>query len=131
MELTQVRLLVDDFPACYRFYRDVLGLVPQFEAEAGPYAKFETAGGAGVALQLRADLARQLPRAALPPTGVRALTVLRVDDLAAACAALAERGVLPVAGPQPVGDRLTAAHFADPEGNLVELQEWLLTRSAR
>jgi hypothetical protein len=26
--LTHVRLLVDDFPACFRFYRDVLGLTP-------------------------------------------------------------------------------------------------------
>ena len=29
MELAQVRLLVGDFAACYRFYADVLGLKPQ------------------------------------------------------------------------------------------------------
>jgi catechol-2,3-dioxygenase len=53
MELTQVRLIVSDFPACFRFYRDVLGLKPQFDDEV--------------------------------------------------------------------------AHLRDPEGNLVELQEWLVS----
>ncbi|MFE4603763.1 VOC family protein, partial [Kitasatospora indigofera] len=39
MELTQVRLLVDDFGSCFRFYRDVLGLTPQQDDESGPYGK--------------------------------------------------------------------------------------------
>jgi predicted enzyme related to lactoylglutathione lyase len=30
MRLTHVRLLVDDFAACFRFYRDVAGLAPTF-----------------------------------------------------------------------------------------------------
>ena len=37
MELAQVRLLVTDFPACYRFYSEVLGLKPQSGAAEGPY----------------------------------------------------------------------------------------------
>jgi catechol 2,3-dioxygenase-like lactoylglutathione lyase family enzyme len=52
MELTQIRLLVSDFPAVYRFYRDVLGLKPQFEAENGPYAKLSPdTGDAAIELQ--------------------------------------------------------------------------------
>jgi catechol 2,3-dioxygenase-like lactoylglutathione lyase family enzyme len=31
MNLTFVRLLVDDFPACFRFYRDVMGFTPTIE----------------------------------------------------------------------------------------------------
>ncbi len=58
MELTQIRLMVSDFPAVYRFYRDVLGLKPQFEAEHGPYAKLSPdTGHAAIALQDRAQLA--------------------------------------------------------------------------
>lgn len=38
MELAQIRLLVADFTSCYRFYRDVLGMKPQFDAEDDPYA---------------------------------------------------------------------------------------------
>jgi hypothetical protein len=31
-------------------------------------------------------------------------------------------------GPSPMTDRMRVAHLKDPEGNLVELQEWLLLR---
>ncbi len=61
MELAQVRLLVADFPACYRFYAEVLGLKPQSGAAEGPYEKFSAAtGSAGIALQDRAMMARIL-----------------------------------------------------------------------
>jgi predicted enzyme related to lactoylglutathione lyase len=33
-----------------------------------------------------------------------------------------------VHGPAPMTDRMRVAHLKDPEGNLVELQEWLLLR---
>ena len=59
MELAQVRLLVSDFPACYHFYADVLGLKPQSGAADGPYEKFSpTAGSAGIALEDRALMAQ-------------------------------------------------------------------------
>ena len=45
MELAQVRLLVTDFAACYRFYAEVLGLKPQSGATDGPYEKFSPATG--------------------------------------------------------------------------------------
>jgi catechol 2,3-dioxygenase-like lactoylglutathione lyase family enzyme len=93
MELTQIRLLVSDFPAVYRFYRDVLGLKPQFEAESGPYAKLSPdTGHAAIALQDRAQLAGVLERLGAEPAGHRALVVLRVDDLDAAHAELTARG---------------------------------------
>jgi catechol 2,3-dioxygenase-like lactoylglutathione lyase family enzyme len=126
MELTQIRLLVTDFPAVYRFYRDVLGLTPQFEAEQGPYAKLSPpVGGAAVALQQRAHVAALLSdAAAVPGPGIRALIALRVDDLEKTCAELAERGGVVESGPAPMGDRLLVAYLRDPEGNVVELQQW-------
>lgn len=45
MELAQVRLLVTDFAACYRFYAEVLGLKPQSGAAEGPYEKFSPPSG--------------------------------------------------------------------------------------
>ena len=129
MELTQIRLLVTDFPAVYRFYRDVLGLKPQFEAEDGPYAKLSPdTGHAAVALQDRAQLAALLGPLAAEPTGQRALLVLRVNDLDAACAELRTRGGEFEHGPAPMGDRIRVAYLTDPEGNLIELQEWLALR---
>ena len=131
MELTQIRLLVSDFPAVYRFYRDVLGLKPQFEAESGPYAKLSPdTGHAAIALQDRAQLAGVLERLGAEPEGYRALVVLRVDDLDAAHAELTSRGADFVREPAPMGDRIRVAYLEDPEGNLIELQEWLALRDS-
>lgn len=131
MELAQIRLLVTDFRGCYRFYRDVLGLAPQFPAEDGPYAKFSCdEGSAGLALQDRGQMARVLGELAAPPAGYRSLVVLRVDDLDGYCARLTARGAVLAHGPAPMADRMRVAHLQDPEGNLVELQEWLAPRPA-
>ncbi|MGC0332079.1 lactoylglutathione lyase [Streptomyces sp. SAI-170] len=129
MELAQVRLLVTDFAACYRFYADVLGLKPQSGAVDGPYEKFSPAtGSAGVALQDRAMMAEMLGELGDAASGHRSLVVLRVDDLDAYCEEITARGAELLHGPAPMSDRLRVAHVKDPEGNLVELQEWLLLR---
>ncbi|MGW2229493.1 VOC family protein [Streptomyces formicae] len=129
MELAQVRLLVTDFPRCYRFYRDALGLKPQFDAEEGPYAKFTPdGGGAGIALQDRTQMAQVLGELAAEPTGYRSLVVLRVDDVDRYCAEITRRGAVLVHGPAPMTDRMRVAHLTDPAGNLVELQQWLVPR---
>ncbi|MFD5571642.1 VOC family protein [Streptomyces cadmiisoli] len=127
MELAQVRLLVGDFAACYRFYTDVLGLKPQSGAAEGPYEKFSpTAGAAGIALQDRAVMADVLGELGDTATGHRSLVVLRVEHLDAYCERITSRGATLLHGPAAMTDRMRAAHLKDPEGNLVELQEWLL-----
>ncbi|MFF4038755.1 VOC family protein [Streptomyces sp. NPDC001816] len=130
MELAQVRLLVTDFAACYHFYAEVLGLKPQSGATEGPYEKFSPhAGSAGIALQDRAMMAEILNELGDPANGHRSLVVLRVDDLDAYCEQITSRGATLLHGPAPMTDRMRVAHLKDPEGNLVELQEWLLLRS--
>ncbi|WP_327409836.1 VOC family protein [Streptomyces sp. NBC_01281] len=127
MELAQVRLLVSDFAACYRFYSEVLGLKPQSGATGGPYEKFSpVTGSAGIALQNRAMMAEVLGEIGEHVTGHRSLVVLRVDDLDTYCEQLVSRGADVLHGPAPMTDRMRVAHLRDPEGNLVELQEWLL-----
>lgn len=127
MELAQVRLLVTDFAGCYRFYAEVLGLKPQSGAIEGPYEKFSpTTGSAGIALQDRATVAELLGEVNETVTGHRSLVVLGVDDLDAYCDLITSRGALLLRGPAPLTARLRVAHLKDPEGNLVELQEWQL-----
>ncbi|MEU2717188.1 VOC family protein [Streptomyces sp. NPDC007205] len=129
MELAHVRLLVTDFAACYRFYADVLGLNPQSGATEGPYEKFSPhAGSAGIALQDRSMMAEVLGELGETATGHRSLVVLRVDDLDTYVAEITARGAVLLHGPAPMTDRMRVAHLKDPEGNLVELQEWLLLR---
>ncbi|MFE2691766.1 VOC family protein [Streptomyces mirabilis] len=130
MELAQVRLLVSDFPVCYHFYAEVLGLKPQSGATKGPYEKFSpTVGSAGIALQDRAMMAQILGELGDSASGHRSLVVLRVDDLDSYCEAITSRGAVLVHGPDFMTDRMRVAHLKDPEGNLVELQEWLLLRN--
>lgn len=127
MELAQVRLLVSDFTVCYRFYADVLGLKPQSGSVDGPYEKLSPAvGSAGIALQNRAMMAEVLGELADAANGHRSLVVLRVDDLDAYCERVTSFGVRLLHGPARMTDRMRVAHLKDPEGNLVELQEWLL-----
>ncbi|MFH9548681.1 VOC family protein [Streptomyces sp. NPDC051445] len=127
MEFAQIRLLVTDFAACYRFYADVLGLKPQSGAEQGPYEKFSaTTGSTGIAIQDRAMMTRVLGELGDTANGHRSLVALRVDDLDATCERITARGATLIHGPAPMTDRMRVAHLKDPEGNLVELQEWLL-----
>ncbi|WP_155053723.1 VOC family protein [Streptomyces blattellae] len=130
MELAQVRLLVTDFAACYRFYSEILGLKPQSGAAEGPYEKFSPAtGSAGIALQDRAMMAEVFGELGDAAMGHRSLVVLRVDDLDIYCEQIAGRGATLLHGPAHMTDRMRVAHLKDPEGNLVELQEWLLLRT--
>jgi lactoylglutathione lyase len=129
VELAQVRLLVSDFAACYCFYCEILGLKPQSGATEGPYEKFSPAtGSAGIALQDRSMMAEVLDELGDTATGHRSLVVLRVDDLDAYCDQITSRGATLLHGPSPMTERMRVAHLKDPEGNLVELQEWLLMR---
>ena len=115
MRFSQVRLLVDDPAAAFRFYRDELGLAVAFGNEGEPYASFDTGTGA-VALFAR-DGQREVVE--LRAAGDSTLLVLEVDDVDADVARL---GVRVVAGPvdQPEwGGRV--AYVRDPSGNLIEL----------
>jgi lactoylglutathione lyase len=115
MKLSQVRLLVGDFPGCFRFLRDALGLEPSFGAEDEDYASF-AAGGGTIALFRRRG---QEGVIGLRGPGDSALVVLEVDDVDAEATRL---GDLVVGGPvsQPEwGGRV--AYVRDPDGNLFEL----------
>lgn len=115
MRLSQIRLLVDDFPGCFRFLRDSLGLECSSGAEGEDYASF-TAGEGAIALFRRSG---QDAVVALRAPGDAALVVLEVDDVDDEAARL---GDLVVEGPvsQPEwGGRV--AYLRDPDGNLFEL----------
>jgi catechol 2,3-dioxygenase-like lactoylglutathione lyase family enzyme len=132
MHLTQARLVVTDFDATFRYYRDVIGLRPQFEPSAPPYAAFKPEHGSTLALHERNDLADALG-GALRITGERggdqAIVSLRVDDLDAYLGEVTGRGAVVAAGPVEFGGRIRSAYLRDPEGNLVEIQQWLTIRA--
>jgi lactoylglutathione lyase len=128
--LTHVRLLVMDFPACFRFYRDVLGFEVLWGEEGGRYADFK-AGDAIVALYDRRLMAEAVRTAHLPSEGDaqdRVALIFAVDDVDAASEQLRARGIKLVTEPQDRPDwGIRTAHFRDPDGNLMEIYRDLST----
>jgi lactoylglutathione lyase len=124
LRLTHVRLLVRDFAACFRFYRDVLGFEVLWGEEDGRYADFRT-GDAIVALFVRPLMAEAVGAAGRPVEADaqdRVLLNLVVDDVDATCQELKGRGVEFVTEPQDRPDwGIRTAHFRDPDGNLLEI----------
>jgi catechol 2,3-dioxygenase-like lactoylglutathione lyase family enzyme len=119
VKLSQVRLLVDDFPGCFRFLRETLGLDPSFGAEDDDYASF-SAGEGTIALFRRSGQADVVE---LRAAGDSALVVLEVDDVDAEADRLREHLVGgPVSQPEWGG---RVAYLRDPDGNLFELFQTL------
>lgn len=120
------RLLARDFPACFRFVRDVLGFAPRLGDEEDGYAEFES-GPVRIALFDRREMSEVAGTAALPAEA-RAqdavCLVFAVDDLEATLARWVELGVAPVVPPT---DRpewgIRTAHVRDPDGRLIEINQ--------
>jgi lactoylglutathione lyase len=115
MRFSQARLLVDDFAAAFRFYRDTLGLTGSFGDESSGYASFDTGTGT-VAIFSRAGQGEVVE---LRPQGDSTLLVLEVDDVDAVIAGLGEYVVQAPVDQPDWGGRV--AYLRDPSGNLLEL----------
>ena len=124
--LTQVRLLVTEYEACYHFYRDTLGLPIGFEDDI--YASFKLRDGM-IAIYSRPMMAEHIGTSDLPETAEcqdRAVLQLQVDDIEQTLDQLRAKGVAIV---QELTTRPTwgarTAHIRDPDGTLIELSQWL------
>ncbi len=118
-----VRLLVSDFPTCFRFYQETLGLTPRFNLE-DVYAEFDISGQT-LALYHRNLMAEAVGAAAKPASADAqdtAMLVLAAADLDTAVEVLQSRGIVFAAAPQDRPDwGVRTAHFRDPDGNLIEI----------
>ena len=132
MKLINIRLLVSDFPAALKFWRDIMMLPMTFGDETMGYAYFDT-GNAGLELLSRDEFATSLGEATPTPmpVGHQAVIVFRVDDVDATYADLVKRGAKAVADPvdRPVWQARTA-HLSDPDGYLVEIYSQLQASDA-
>ena len=132
MKLINIRLLVGDFPAALKFWRDIMMLPMTYGDETMGYAYFDT-GDAGLELLSRDGFAASLGEATPPPmqAGHQAVIVFRVDDVDATYADLVKRGAKAFADPvdRPVWQARTA-HFSDPDGYLVEIYSQLQASDA-
>ena len=124
MIASHFRLLVSDFPATFRFYREVVGLPTTSSPDAsGPYAEFELGGDKYLGLFDRALMLEAVGQPADLPRAAddQALLCISVDDVDAEAQRLQGLGVelaAPPADHEPWGMR--TVYVRDPEGNLVE-----------
>lgn len=125
MELYDVRLLVRNFPACYYFYRDVVGLAVETGQPTDLYASFR-AGSQGRKLSLyQNDLMAVAVRTGHLPHDTncrdKALLSFRVDSVDEAADRLRGKGLTLVTEPANHPEWGTrTVHFRDPDGNLLE-----------
>ncbi len=126
LQLGEVRLLVNDFDGCFRFYRDVLGLTVTWGAEGEVYSSFSVGeGGPTVALFARALMAAVLGTAGgsgSAPGQDRVMLAFDVGDLDTTVVALEAKGVTFLTTAQDRPDwGIRTAHLRDPDGTLIEL----------
>ncbi len=121
MKFICVRLLVNDFQATFKFWRDAGKFPVTYSDEATGYAYFDM-GTAGLELFSRVAFASAIGEAALAPLGREAVLDFEVDDVDATYADLVERGATPVAAPEdrPAWGARTA-NLADPDGHHFEI----------
>ena len=126
IRFTHVRLLVKDFKACFRFYRDILGLKPVWGDESGGYAAFDT-GSVAIALFGRAAMADVIGKGGLPLEAASKDTgalIFEVPDVAGAAQELKGKGCQFETEPTDQSAwGVRTAHFRDPDGNLIEINQ--------
>jgi len=125
LQFSQVRLLVRNFAASWRFYRDLLGLIPAKGHGHPPYGEFLWKGRAVVSIFDRKLMATAVgldpgryPRAHVG----RSALIFEVKDVDAVAGRLRRRGARLLQGPTDRPDwRLRTIHLRDPDGYLIEI----------
>lgn len=125
-KLNYVRLLVENYRDSLRFYRDTLKLpVHRGDLESN-YAEFDTSG-MRLALLQRSEMARVLGMEKENGEGRKHVALaFTVPDVDEAFRDLKSNGVKFAMAPRTHEDwKLRTAHFEDPDGNLLEINQRL------
>ncbi|MDH5605888.1 MAG: VOC family protein [Anaerolineae bacterium] len=125
-ELTHTRLLVKDFPACFRFYRDIMGFKVVWGEEDGVYAEFN-AGGINLALFARPLMAAAVGGAEKPAHAEMQDSFVLVFEVENVNEYYREMQVSKVDFINMPQDKpewgVRVVHLRDPDGNLIEINQ--------
>lgn len=129
VDLAYTRLLVNDWKACFKFYKDVLEFDVTVEDEEGGYAEFK-AGDMRLSLSQRLEMAQLIHNSDKPPLGECQDTValiFTVHDLEEEYQRLRHKGVEFTAAPMinPYYG-IKTAYLRDPDRNLIGLYQPLM-----
>ena len=131
LQLTHIRLLVNNYKDCFLFYRDVLGFAIDWGDENSGYAELNTGGYLKLALFRKDFMAEAIPSAYLPSAlecQNKMALIFAVDNVDEVFERLKELNAIVVTQPldRPLWG-LRTAHFRDPDGNLIEIFSNLVT----
>jgi lactoylglutathione lyase len=125
MEFNCIRLLVNDFDACFKFYAETLGLNVTWGKVGGEYASFDLGIPSGLSIFKSDLMANAIGNAekSLPMDHREKMAIiLKVADTDKSYKELSGKGVVFIKEPTDMtGWGMRAAHFRDPEGNLIEI----------
>lgn len=120
------RLLVTHFKESFRFYRDVLGLPVGYGTEDDTYADFSL-GSVNISLFDQAEMSATLGTSNLPVEAAaqdKVCLIFAVANVDAACEQLCAKGVtLTILPTDHVDWGIRTAHFRDPDGHLIEINQ--------
>ena len=119
------RLLVPNFAECFRFYRDVLGFDVSWGDAEGVYADFET-GETTIALYDQAAMAEAIEATsggAHPESSDMVALIFTVDSVDDVHRQLRDRVEFQTEPHDEPGWGIRVAHFRDPAGTLIEINE--------
>jgi len=131
LTFTHARLLVNEYQACFRFYRDTLGFDVEWGDEDGVYADFRT-GDTTLALFDRRAMVEvvETNEKNVDPSHQDAVTIVfEVDDVDEAYKRLHGDVEFITEPHDQAGWGIRVAHFRDPEGTLIEINEPLTPMS--
>lgn len=124
MELTHIRLLVDNYKDCFHFYKDILGFEVTWGDENSNYADFKFQG---VTLAL---FERKQMIAAIGETYARdfekvdrTALVFKVENVEKIYQELKRKVEFITEPTEQPSWGIKVAHFRDPAGNLIEINE--------
>jgi len=126
MKFNNVRLLVNDFAKCFKFYTEQLGLEATWGDENSGYANFNAVDGIeNLSLFVSDWMAPSVGNAdKQQPVGMRekSLICFSVDNVDETYAALKAKGVTFINEPTDMpGWGMRTVYLRDPEENLIEL----------
>lgn len=120
------RLLVSNFKACFLFYQDVLGFQAGLGTENDTYADFKV-GAVNISLFDKHEMSEALQTSHLPALASaqdKICLVFAVDSVDRACQHLKSKGIRLAVEPTDHTDwGVRTAHFRDPDGNLIEINQ--------
>ncbi|THE10736.1 VOC family protein [Bacillus timonensis] len=125
MNLTHIRLLVDNYKECFIFYRDILGFEVSWGDENSTYADFTGIGGVKLGLFERQQMVAAIGSEYVPLVENQDKTTLifKVKSVEDTYEKMKDKLEFITKPHEQVNWMLKVAHFRDPTGNLIEIYE--------